>query len=117
MAAAASNGSSSSSSSSSEQRQQQPQHPPRPPVRGLFPSCSYPHNTNQYSQSAAAVLTPVLCPTFPTSSTHPSRFYGKVFPAAGNKDVAVLDICSSWVSHYPPGYTAGKVTGGACLHG
>lgn len=24
---------------------------------------------------------------------------------------AVLDVCSSWVSHYPPGWTAGRVAG------
>lgn len=40
------------------------------------------------------------------------RYYSEVFPASGNKDVAVLDICSSWVSHYPQGYTAGRVAGG-----
>jgi hypothetical protein len=25
--------------------------------------------------------------------------------------VALLDICSSWISHYPKGYTAGRITG------
>lgn len=38
-------------------------------------------------------------------------YYAKVFPPSGNKDVAILDICSSWVSHYPKGYTAGKISG------
>ena len=39
------------------------------------------------------------------------RHYSQVFPASGNKDVAILDICSSWVSHYPEGYKAGRVAG------
>jgi len=38
-------------------------------------------------------------------------FYSQVFPATGQKDVAVLDICSSWISHYPAGYTAGRISG------
>ncbi|PNH07679.1 hypothetical protein TSOC_005811 [Tetrabaena socialis] len=40
-----------------------------------------------------------------------TKFYGEVFPASGGQATAVLDICSSWVSHYPPGYTAGRVAG------
>lgn len=39
------------------------------------------------------------------------RYYEKVLPPSGNKDVAVLDMCSSWISHYPKGYSAGKITG------
>lgn len=39
------------------------------------------------------------------------RHYSEVFPASGRDDVALLDICSSWVSHYPEGYTAGRVSG------
>lgn len=30
-----------------------------------------------------------------------TKYYAKVFPPAGNPDVAILDICSSWISHYP----------------
>ena len=37
------------------------------------------------------------------------RYYSQVLPSG--KDIAVLDMCSSWISHYPQGYTAGKVTG------
>lgn len=40
-----------------------------------------------------------------------TKHYSQVFPASGNKDVAILDICSSWVSHYPEGYKAGRVAG------
>eukprot|EP00877_Chromochloris_zofingiensis_P010101 jgi/Chrzof1/5344/Cz15g23080.t1 len=40
-----------------------------------------------------------------------TKYYGEVLPAAGSKDAAVLDICSSWVSHYPEGYTAGRISG------
>ena len=37
------------------------------------------------------------------------RYYSQTLPSG--KDVAVLDVCSSWISHYPQGYTAGKITG------
>eukprot|EP00197_Chlamydomonas_leiostraca_P015305 CAMPEP_0202859166 /NCGR_PEP_ID=MMETSP1391-20130828/1404_1 /ASSEMBLY_ACC=CAM_ASM_000867 /TAXON_ID=1034604 /ORGANISM="Chlamydomonas leiostraca, Strain SAG 11-49" /LENGTH=274 /DNA_ID=CAMNT_0049538177 /DNA_START=171 /DNA_END=996 /DNA_ORIENTATION=+ len=40
-----------------------------------------------------------------------TRFYGQNFPESGRTDTALLDICSSWISHYPQGYTAGKVAG------
>jgi hypothetical protein len=39
------------------------------------------------------------------------RFYGQVFPPSGQEDIAILDMCSSWVSHYPPGYKAGCIVG------
>jgi hypothetical protein len=45
------------------------------------------------------------------------RYYSQVFPAPGpdgNKGVAILDICSSWVSHYPEGLSAGRVAGKCC---
>ncbi len=50
-------------------------------------------------------------------STHPlarpavHRVYAETFPPSGSKDAALLDICSSWISHYPAGYTAGRVAG------
>lgn len=40
-----------------------------------------------------------------------TKFYDQTFPPSGNDNVAVLDICSSWISHYPKGYTAGRVAG------
>lgn len=40
-----------------------------------------------------------------------TKFYGENFPPSGGKDVALLDICSSWISHYPEGYTAGRIAG------
>ena len=40
-----------------------------------------------------------------------TKWYGKNLPKAGDKDAAVLDICSSWISHYPKDYSAGKVSG------
>jgi len=30
---------------------------------------------------------------------------------AGQSDTAILDICSSWISHLPKGYSAGKIVG------
>ena len=44
--------------------------------------------------------------------TATSSFYEtNVLPPPGNKDTAVLDLCSSWISHYPKGFTAGRVVG------
>mmetsp|Transcript_28279 Transcript_28279/g.79831 ORF Transcript_28279/g.79831 Transcript_28279/m.79831 type:complete len:318 (-) Transcript_28279:217-1170(-) len=40
-----------------------------------------------------------------------TAFYQETFPPSGSKDVAILDMCSSWVSHYPKDYTAGKISG------
>ena len=40
-----------------------------------------------------------------------TKYYAKVFPASGQKDVALLDVCSSWISHYPEGYEAGRISG------
>lgn len=39
------------------------------------------------------------------------RFYEKVFPLSGKDDVALLDLCSSWISHYPKDYRAGRIAG------
>ncbi|KAL4530074.1 hypothetical protein Ndes2526A_g04808 [Nannochloris sp. 'desiccata'] len=38
-------------------------------------------------------------------------YYSEVFPPSGSKDKALLDICSSWISHYPKDYSAGKISG------
>lgn len=38
-------------------------------------------------------------------------YYAQNLPASGGKDVALLDLCSSWVSHLPEGWTAGRVVG------
>lgn len=40
-----------------------------------------------------------------------TKWYGANFPASGQKDVAILDMCSSWISHFPQGYTAGRICG------
>jgi hypothetical protein len=40
-----------------------------------------------------------------------TRHYSQNFPPSGNKDVAILDMCSSWISHFPEGYTAGRIVG------
>ena len=39
------------------------------------------------------------------------RHYSQVLPPSGTKDAAVLDMCSSWVSHYPKGYKLGRISG------
>eukprot|EP00775_Hariotina_reticulata_P009058 gene9058-9229_t len=38
-----------------------------------------------------------------------TEFYAEHFPPSGQDNIAILDICSSWISHYPPGYKAGKI--------
>ncbi|KAF5840343.1 ubiquinone/menaquinone biosynthesis methyltransferase-like protein [Dunaliella salina] len=61
---------------------------------GLF--YSYPRLVTHIDQPAIGALT---------------KFYSQVFPESGRSDTALLDVCSSWVSHYPPGYKAAKVAG------
>ena len=39
------------------------------------------------------------------------RHYSQVLPPSGTKDAAILDMCSSWVSHYPKGYKLGRISG------
>ena len=42
-----------------------------------------------------------------------TAYYARAFPAPG-KNVALLDVCSSWISHYPAEYTAascGRIAG------
>jgi SAM-dependent methyltransferase len=38
-------------------------------------------------------------------------YYAEVFPSSGSQNTALLDVCSSWISHYPPGYAAGRISG------
>eukprot|EP00793_Prasinoderma_coloniale_P006902 PRCOL_00001733-RA len=38
-----------------------------------------------------------------------TRWYGEMLPRGD--DVAVLDMCSSWISHYPEDYSAERVVG------
>ena len=38
-------------------------------------------------------------------------YYSQILPPSGTKDAAILDMCSSWVSHYPKGYKLGRISG------
>lgn len=40
-----------------------------------------------------------------------TQFYLNAFPPSGQQDTSLLDICSSWISHYPKGYKAGRISG------
>lgn len=40
-----------------------------------------------------------------------TKYYSKVLPPSNTAGVALLDICSSWVSHYPAGYKQDRVVG------
>lgn len=59
----------------------------------------------QRSQSGCNSLAALLNRPLAPSPAHiwpcAPRYYSEVFPASGGKDTAILDICSSWISHYP----------------
>ncbi|GAV68315.1 Methyltransf_11 domain-containing protein [Cephalotus follicularis] len=40
-----------------------------------------------------------------------SKYYSKVFPPSNTPGVSILDLCSSWVSHFPAGYKQERVVG------
>ncbi|KAL2501361.1 S-adenosyl-L-methionine-dependent methyltransferase superfamily protein [Forsythia ovata] len=40
-----------------------------------------------------------------------TKYYSEVFPPSDTPGVALLDMCSSWVSHYPKGYKQARIVG------
>lgn len=38
-------------------------------------------------------------------------YYQQVLPPSGTPGTAILDMCSSWISHYPKGYKADRIAG------
>ncbi|KAF6142870.1 hypothetical protein GIB67_021826 [Kingdonia uniflora] len=40
-----------------------------------------------------------------------TRYYSKVFPPSNTAGISLLDLCSSWVSHFPAGYNQDKIVG------
>jgi len=40
-----------------------------------------------------------------------TKFYASVFPPSNTPGAALLDMCSSWVSHYPKGYKQDRIVG------
>ncbi|KAE7998568.1 hypothetical protein FH972_003102 [Carpinus fangiana] len=40
-----------------------------------------------------------------------TKYYSKVFPPSNTPGISILDMCSSWVSHFPPGYKQDRVVG------
>ncbi|KAI3443651.1 hypothetical protein Pfo_000316 [Paulownia fortunei] len=40
-----------------------------------------------------------------------TKYYSEVFPPSNTPGVALLDMCSSWVSHYPKGYKQSRIAG------
>ncbi|GAB2219677.1 hypothetical protein Droror1_Dr00007314 [Drosera rotundifolia] len=40
-----------------------------------------------------------------------SKYYSNVFPPSNTPGVSMLDMCSSWVSHFPAGYKQERVVG------
>ncbi|KAM7519604.1 hypothetical protein LguiB_018566 [Lonicera macranthoides] len=40
-----------------------------------------------------------------------TKYYSEVFPPSNTPGVALLDMCSSWVSHFPAGYKQERIVG------
>uniref|UniRef100_A0A5B7BEB3 Methyltransferase type 11 domain-containing protein n=1 Tax=Davidia involucrata TaxID=16924 RepID=A0A5B7BEB3_DAVIN len=40
-----------------------------------------------------------------------TKYYSEVFPPSNTPGIALLDICSSWVSHFPAGYKQDRIVG------
>ncbi|KAG7984101.1 hypothetical protein I3843_04G140700 [Carya illinoinensis] len=40
-----------------------------------------------------------------------TKYYSKVFPPSNTPGVSILDMCSSWVSHFPAGYKQDRIVG------
>ncbi|XP_057765766.1 uncharacterized protein LOC130986375 [Salvia miltiorrhiza] len=40
-----------------------------------------------------------------------TKYYSEVLPPSNTPGVAILDMCSSWVSHYPKGYKQPRIAG------
>ncbi|KAJ8750748.1 hypothetical protein K2173_015929 [Erythroxylum novogranatense] len=40
-----------------------------------------------------------------------TKYYSEVFPPSNTPGVSILDMCSSWVSHFPKGYKQDRIVG------
>ncbi|GAQ92758.1 S-adenosyl-L-methionine dependent methyltransferases [Klebsormidium nitens] len=40
-----------------------------------------------------------------------TNYYASVFPQSNTPGIAVLDLCSSWISHFPPNYKQERIAG------
>ncbi|KAI4377434.1 hypothetical protein MLD38_015058 [Melastoma candidum] len=40
-----------------------------------------------------------------------TKYYSRVLPPSNTPGVSILDMCSSWVSHYPKGYKQDRIVG------
>ncbi|KAJ4708627.1 S-adenosyl-L-methionine-dependent methyltransferase [Melia azedarach] len=40
-----------------------------------------------------------------------TKYYSEVFPPSNTPGVSILDMCSSWVSHFPRGYKQDRIVG------
>lgn len=40
-----------------------------------------------------------------------TKYYSQVFPPSNTPGIALLDMCSSWVSHFPAGYKQQRISG------
>ncbi|CAL9197946.1 unnamed protein product [Musa hybrid cultivar] len=40
-----------------------------------------------------------------------TKYYSEVFPPSNSSGVCLVDLCSSWVSHYPAGYRQDRIVG------
>ncbi|XP_004513100.1 uncharacterized protein [Cicer arietinum] len=68
----------------------------------------------RYDESSDSVF--YEAPRFVTHIDDPAiaaltKYYSKVFPPTNTPGVTILDMCSSWVSHFPSGYKQERVVG------
>uniref|UniRef100_A0A8R7PU35 Methyltransferase type 11 domain-containing protein n=1 Tax=Triticum urartu TaxID=4572 RepID=A0A8R7PU35_TRIUA len=73
-----------------------------------------PDDFSRFDESSDTVF--YSAPRFVTHIDDPAiraltKYYSQVLPPSNTPGVAILDMCSSWVSHYPAGYKQEKIVG------
>ncbi|KAM3350539.1 hypothetical protein ACQJBY_022953 [Aegilops geniculata] len=73
-----------------------------------------PDDFSRFDESSDTVF--YSAPRFVTHIDDPAiraltKYYSQVLPPSNTPGVAILDMCSSWVSHYPVGYKQEKIVG------
>uniref|UniRef100_A0A453F8M8 Methyltransferase n=1 Tax=Aegilops tauschii subsp. strangulata TaxID=200361 RepID=A0A453F8M8_AEGTS len=73
-----------------------------------------PDDFSRFDESSDTVF--YSAPRFVTHIDDPAiraltEYYSQVLPPSNTPGVAILDMCSSWVSHYPGGYKQEKIVG------
>ncbi|KAK9102183.1 hypothetical protein Sjap_019437 [Stephania japonica] len=71
-------------------------------------------NFQRFDESADSIF--YEAPRFVTHIDDPAiaaltKYYAKVFPPSNSPGISILDMCSSWVSHFPAGYKQERIVG------